>query len=182
VDGESARVRWLRSGRGPAHAERLEQFIGDDLVPGLAVQPGQQLAEQRVADVGVMEAPPGPPPGRLGGQRCGRQLGERTARRAFPPRACGFGPKPAGMREQLADGQVGGRGGIAQIAAEPVGEAEPARVAQPQHSDRHERLRDRPGAILHVRVGQPASGDPQAAAAGRPAQLAVADQPRGHRG
>ena len=57
MHGETGGVRRLRPDRGPGHAQRREQLVRDHLIPGPAAQPGHQLTEQRVPDVGVVVLP-----------------------------------------------------------------------------------------------------------------------------
>ncbi len=80
----------------------VEDPLLDRLPPGLAAQPGHDLAEQPVAEVGVVEAPVGVE-GR-GGAVVGRgELLEGPALGALPPRPGRLGLQPAGVGEQLAD-------------------------------------------------------------------------------
>jgi hypothetical protein len=180
VHGEAGSVRRLRPGGGPAHAERREQLNGDHVVPGPAAQPGQQLAEQRVTDVGVVEAPARPGSPRVRAERVPDQRLERRPRGPLPERPGGLGPQAGGVRQQLADGQLGRARGV-EVPSDRVGQVEQALVAQPQHRDRDERLGDRACPVLHVRVGHRPGGAVGPAAPARPDQLPPAHQAGRHR-
>ena len=84
----------------PRPAQRREQLVRDHVVPGPAAQPGHQLAEQRVPDVGVVVLPARAQPQRIRAERLrglpaqlrpGRHAGQVGADlgRAPPPRPPG---------------------------------------------------------------------------------------------
>ena len=179
VDGQAERRPAGRAGRRAGHPERLEQLGADDVEPAGAVPDLEQPTERPVADVGVVEAAPLaealPRPG----------PDERVpvaARGALPPRAVRLGLGPGGVGEQLLDADPAeGRPG--DVLLEPVGEVEPAGVAQPHHADGDEGLGDRAHPVLGVGVGGCAAGATVEGPRGAlPDELAAADQAGDDRG
>ena len=172
-----------RRPRGPrrraGHPQRLEQLVAHDLEPAATVGHLEQPAQRGVADVGVVEPATGaePLPDRRGDEGVPVAAG-----RALPPRPRRLGLGAGGVGEQLLDGDVV-EGGPRHVRAEPVGELEPAGVAQPQHAHRDEGLGDRAHPVLRVGIRPPSVGAPVDRAGGTaPDELAAAHQPGGDRG
>ena len=162
-------VRRLRPGRGPGHAERREQLSGDHVVPGLVPDRAHEVAEQREPHVGVMELAAGPvPPGVRPERRLGQRL-ERRSRYALPPRPGGFGSQARGLRQHLANRQARHVRRV-EVLAHRVGQVELALIAQSHHRRGDERLGDRAGPVLDVRVRDRAVRSVNPAAPARPDQ------------
>jgi hypothetical protein len=57
VDGEAPDVRRLRAqGRAP-HAQRLQQFVADDIAERCRTEAGDEFPQDGIAWVGIVEAP-----------------------------------------------------------------------------------------------------------------------------
>jgi hypothetical protein len=156
------------------HAERLQHLLAHGLQPGVAAQAGDELAEQAVAEVGVVVAAAGPVAQLLGADP-GQQVAGVDAGGAFPPGGGGFGGQPAGVRQQLGDRQVAALD-AGQVLADGVGEVEQSFLAQAHDDDGDHALGDGPEAVLGLGRGGAAVGavgSGGAAAPGLPGHLPV---------
>ena len=133
-------------------AERAEQPVVDQLAPRRTEPAGHDLAEQAVAEVGVVEPLPCPrhPAGAVVG---GGERGEVASPRALPPRAARLALHPGRVRERLAHGDLA-VADVAEVGRQRVVEVEQARV--PRLHDQHggHRLGDGPDAVLAVEPGR----------------------------
>ena len=109
--------------------------------------------------------------GRREGRRRRRSAAGRRARcpACAPTTRRGSPPATGEVRQQLADRPVA-QWGARQVALQPVVEVEGARVAQAEHGDRRDGLRDRPEPVLDVGVRLL-----DRAPSGRPRQPTAAD-------
>ncbi len=154
VAGSERRLVALRHRQAARHSQRLEDAALDVPRPRLAARRGDHLAEQRIADVGVLP---------FSARRIGRvELVGKLLREARlrPPRARQVALQARAVREQFADRDVeqaliasldrsGGH-----MVADPVVEPQLAIFLQLQDRERGERLGNGSDAVERARSGR----------------------------
>ncbi len=186
ADGEVAVVELVGGEAGPFQAERGQQPGSDELVVEHAGRHRQHPAEDRVAEVGVLEPGPRRPVERDPGRQQLVERGDRQPLLPVPPRV--VGREPGRHRQQLPDRHRGGVGRpvppavqLGHVLRGRVVERERAGVAQQQDGRRGERLGHRRDPKHRARVGRPGPEHP-GAEPGTVHQPAPGDDAVGDRG
>ena len=152
VDAPARLGAGTRQVRRRPHAEGLEEALGHQRPPGRPEPSGDDLAEEAVAEVGVVE--PGArrrhPAAAVVGPGQGREV---ASPRALPPRAAGLALHPRRVRERVADRHVA-VADVAQVRGERVVEVEQTLVAGLDDQDGRHRLGDRTDPVLAVEPGR----------------------------
>jgi hypothetical protein len=161
VHGQTARGGRDGAHRRAVHAEGFQELRADDVAPGRLPDAAHELAQHAEADVAVVEARPRPVPHRAPPEQ-GDQGLPVAAGRALPPGTVRLGLHPTGLAEELAHRDAADAvGQFGQVGAQGVLQAHELVLDGAQDRGGHERLGDRPDAVLGVRPGPPGVPGPR---------------------
>ena len=177
LDEVAARGRVDGFRRRAGEPERIEDVRLQRVLPGAAVRAGDDLAEQREREVGVV-----PPRARVehllrvGGP--GEQLLARGRLHRLPDLARRLALEARRVRQHAPERRP--VGALGEVRRQRIVERELAGVAQLQDPDRRERLRDRADPVLRVRARRRTRLDVRDAERLLPDELVAPEDRRAH--